>query len=150
MIWPPVASRTRRDIGSLQGPDTVGSRIELDLGDPEDSYNVIAATGELDLSTASLFADSLRRAYAGPAGGVLVDLTDCGFIDSTGVSILLNAYRRQTRAREGLAVICPNPTPRRVFEITGTLDTLNVVPDREAGEAAIAQSRDKLAEAPSD
>ena len=128
----------------------MGSRIELDLGDPGDTYSVIAASGELDLSTASLFADALRRAYAGPAGGVLVDLTDCGFIDSTGVSLLLNAYRRQTRAREGLAVVCPNPTPRRVFEITGTLDTLNVVADRAAGEAALAQSCDNLARVPAD
>jgi anti-sigma B factor antagonist len=128
----------------------VGSRIELDLGDPGDTYSVIAASGELDLSTASLFADSLRRAYDGPAGGVLVDLTDCGFIDSTGVSLLLNACRRQTRAREGIAVVCPNPTPRRVFEITGTLDTLNVVADMTAGAEAIERSRDKLAQAPSE
>lgn len=128
----------------------MGSRIELDLGDPGDTYSVIAASGELDLSTASLFADSLRRAYDGPAGGVLVDLSDCGFIDSTGVSLLLNAYRRQTRAREGLAVVCPNPTPWRVFEITGTLHTLNVVTDWASAEAAIERSRDKLAQAPSE
>jgi anti-sigma B factor antagonist len=125
----------------------LGSRIELDLGDPGDIYSVIAVTGELDLSGASVFAGSLRRAYEGPAGGVMVDLTECGFIDSTGVSLLLNACRRQTRMREGLAVVCPNPTPHRVFEITGTIDTLNVVADREAGEAAIERSRDTLAQA---
>ena len=124
------------------------SRIELNLGDPGDIYSVIAVTGELDLSGATTFADSLRRAYEGPAGGVLVDLTDCGFIDSTGVSLLLNACRRQTRAREGLAVVCPNPTPLRVFEITGTIDTLNVVADRAAGQAAIERSRETFAEAP--
>ena len=128
----------------------MGSRIELDLGDPGDTYSVVTASGELDLSTASVFADSLRRAYEGPAGGVLVDLTGCGFIDSTGVSLLLNACRRQTRAREGLAVVCPNPTPRRVFEITGTLDTLNVVADRAAAEAAIERSRAALAQTPSE
>jgi hypothetical protein len=65
------------------------------------------------------------------------------------VSLLLNAYRRQTRAREGLAVVCPNPTPLRVFEITGTLNTLNVVADRAAAQAAIERSRDRLAQAPS-
>lgn len=128
----------------------MGSRIELDLGDPGDIFSVIAVTGELDLATASVFARSLRRAYDGPVGGVLIDLSDCGFIDSTGVSLLLNACRRQTRAREGLAVVCPNPTPLRVFEITGTVDTLNVVADRAAGEAAIERSRDTLAQAPSD
>jgi len=111
---------------------------------------VIAVTGELDLSGASVFAGSLRQAYEGPAGGVMVDLSNCGFIDSTGVSLLLNACRRQTRMREGLAVVCPNPTPLRAFEITGTIDTLNVVADRTAGEAAIERSRNTFAEAPSD
>ena len=109
---------------------------------------MIAVIGELDLSGASVFAGSLRRAYEAPAGGVMVDLSDCGFIDSTGVSLLLNACRRQTRNREGLAVVCPNPTPHRVFEITGTIDTLNVVADHAAGAAAIERSRDTLAQAP--
>ena len=77
-----------------------------------------------------------------------MDLSGCGFIDSTGVSLLLNASRRQTRAREGLAVLCPNPTPLRVFEMTGTMDTLNVVTDRAAADAAIEQSRAALAQAP--
>jgi anti-sigma B factor antagonist len=125
----------------------VQSKIELDLGDPGAQYSVIAVTGELDLSVATVFARSLSRAADGPAGGVMVDLSTCSFIDSTGVSLLLNASRRQTRAREGLAVVCPNATPLRVFEITGTLDTLNVVADRAAGEAAIERSREALGQA---
>ena len=122
--------------------------IELDLGLAEDLYSVIAVTGELDLSMASAFARALNGAAGGPAGGVLIDLSTCSFIDSTGVSLLLNASRRQTRDREGLAVVCPNPTPYRVFEITGTLGTLNVVTDRAAGKAAIERSREALAQAP--
>lgn len=104
-------------------------------------------TGELDLSAASVFSEMLRRAAEEHPGGLLIDLSNCGFIDSTGISLLLNASRRQTRAREGMAVLCPNPTPHRVFEITGTLDTLNVVEKSAAAEAAIARSRDALAQA---
>jgi hypothetical protein len=59
----------------------------------------------------------------------------------------LNASRRQTRAREGMAVVCPNPTPHRVFEITGTVGTLNVVGDYTEAERAIERSRDALGQA---
>ena len=108
---------------------------------------MIAVTGELDLSAASVFAEVLRRTSEEHPGGLLIDLSNCGFIDSTGISLLLNACRRQTRTREGMAVLCPNPTPHRVFEITGTLTTLNVVEDYADAEGAIERARDALAQA---
>ena len=116
----------------------MGSRIELDLRDADDGINTVVVVGELDFATASVLAERLSRA-ADRGSGLLVDLSGCTFIDSTGISMLLNACRRQTRSREGMAVICPNPTPLRVFEITGTVDTLQVVPSRAAAEAAIAR-----------
>jgi anti-sigma B factor antagonist len=124
----------------------VNTEIELEPGDAGDDCSVIAVTGELDLSAASKFARTLSRAAVSPPEGLMVDLSNCSFIDSTGVSLLLNASRRQTRAREGLAIVCPNPTPYRVFEITGTLATLNVVVDRAAGRDAIERSRQALSQ----
>jgi anti-anti-sigma factor len=126
----------------------MASRIELQPGNTGASDSVIAVTGELDLSSASVFSEVLRRAAEEHPGGLVIDLSNCGFIDSTGISLLLNASRRQTRTREGMAVVCPNPTPHRVFEITGTLATLNVVGDHTAAEAAVARSREALAQAP--
>ena len=125
----------------------MATRIELLPGDSGASYSVIAVAGELDLSAASVFSEVLRRAAEAHPGGMVIDLSNCGFIDSTGISLLLNASRRQTRAREAMAVVCPNPTPHRVFEITGTLATLNVAEDLVGAEAALARSRDALGQA---
>ena len=125
----------------------MASRIELLPGNSGASESVIAVTGELDMSAAPVFSEVLRRATEEHPGGLLIDLSNCGFIDSTGISLLLNASRRQTRTREGMAVLCPNPTPHRVFEITGTLATLNVVEDEAAADAAIERARDALAQA---
>ncbi len=124
----------------------MGSRIELDLRDSDDGINTVVVVGELDFATTSVLAERLSRA-ADRGSALLVDLSGCTFIDSTGISMLLNACRRQTRAREGMAVICPNPTPLRVFEITGTVDTLQVVPSRAAAEAAIARMQQAFAPA---
>ena len=125
----------------------MATRIELLPGDSGASYSVIAVAGELDLSAASVFSEVLRRAAEEHPGGLVVDLSNCGFIDSTGISLLLNASRRQTRAREAMAVVCPNPTPHRVFEITGTLATLNVVQDLAAAETALVRLREALDQA---
>jgi anti-anti-sigma factor len=125
----------------------MASRIEIQPGADGLPYSIISVTGELDLSAASVFSEVLRRAGEQHPGGVLIDLSNCGFIDSTGISLLLNASRRQTRAREGMAVVCPNPTPHRVFEITGTIGTLNVVGDHSEAESAIERSKEALGQA---
>ena len=122
----------------------MGTKIDFIPGIAGESCNRINVRGELDLLTVSVFTHALDQAAGGQAGGVIVDLGECGFIDSTGVSLLLNATRRQTREREGFAVVCPNPTPLRVFEITGTIDTLNVVSDYASAEEAVVKTREAL------
>ena len=76
---------------------------------------VVHVRGEIDLASGPAVREALARA-SGPRGtAVLVDLSECLFIDSTGVSLLLNASRRLIRAGGDLAVVCPNPTPLRVL-----------------------------------
>jgi hypothetical protein len=50
----------------------------------------------------------------------------------------LNASRRLTRSKGALAVVCPNRTPLRVFEITLTAETLNLA---TTDEDALALAR---------
>jgi anti-anti-sigma factor len=114
----------------------------------EPAIRRVVVEGEIDLAA----SDDLqaRLADAGRDAGVvvLVDLSGCLFIDSRGLSTLLNAARRLTRQRGALAVVCPNATPRRVFEITGTVDTLNVAAtDPEARAMGLAW-RERLTRSP--
>ena len=63
------------------------------------------------------------RSYGSPD---LLDLTDVEFIDSTGLSVLLNALRRVTRAGGRIALVCTNPTVLRLFEITKLDSTFDI------------------------
>jgi hypothetical protein len=47
-----------------------------------------------------------------------VDLSRVSFIDSTGVGVLVGAFKR-VREIGTLSVVCPQRSVRRVFEITG-------------------------------
>src|SRR3954447_14720149 len=90
--------------------------------DLDDRTHVIAVSGEIHVSTAPEFQRRLDAAIArGKTAGVL-DLSATEFIDSTGLSVLLNGLRRVTRQRGRMALVCTNPTVLRLFEIT-RLDT---------------------------
>src|SRR5256885_16165169 len=74
---------------------------------------LIAARGEIDQVSSRLVADALRRAtLAGDGSGVL-DMSETNFIDSAGISTLLNGLRRLTRPSRKLILVCsPRPPPR--------------------------------------
>jgi anti-sigma B factor antagonist len=97
--------------------------------------SLIDARGEIDHSTTPLVADALRRATVDGDGPVVLDLTRATFIDSAGISTLLNGLRRLTRLRRKLIVVCPPGPARRVFETLGLVGTFEIVDS--VGEAAV-------------
>jgi anti-anti-sigma factor len=88
---------------------------------------------------------ALDAAMDAGARCVLMDFEDVAFLDSTGIGVLLSAERK-LRARDGrMIVVCDDPLIRRVFEIAGLTDVLNITPSRReallaAGEFARAGS----------
>ena len=71
----------------------------------------MSVSGELDQSTApelrTVLADALGEAAA---AAVLVDLSDCNFIDSTGLSLLVETKRRLSEDDGGSASAVPTRT----------------------------------------
>ncbi len=88
--------------------------------------HVIAVTGEIHVSTAPEFSRRLNSAIARGKTAVVLDLTGVEFIDSTGLSVLLNGLRRVTRQRGRMAIVCTNPTVLRLFEITRLDSTFDI------------------------
>jgi anti-sigma B factor antagonist len=89
--------------------------------------NLIAVRGDVDSGTAPILADALRRATLDGEGRVVLDLCETAFIDSAGISTLLNGLRRLTRQRRKMIVVCPPGPPRRVFELLGLVGTFDLV-----------------------
>ena len=99
--------------------------------EPVGGGQLIEAHGEVDQLTTTLLADALRRATLDGDGDVVVDLTHTTFIDSAGISTLLNGLRRLTRLRRKLVVVCPPGSPRRTFELLGLVGTFHLVDTRD-------------------
>jgi anti-sigma B factor antagonist len=102
-----------------------------------DDVSLIAVSGEVDISNVK---DLREAAYALPnnALGVVVDLTQTRFMDSTTVGLLFDMHANLARRRQALRVVCPEESvPRRLLEVTCfPADTL-VEPDVTAAVASI-------------
>jgi anti-sigma B factor antagonist len=104
---------------------------------------VLRVAGELHASTAPAFSERLNDAISGGHTGIVLDLTGVAFIDSTGLSVLLNGLRRVTRGRGAMVLACANPTVLRLFEITKLDSTFEIV---ASCDEAIARVRQALAD----
>ncbi|MBA3327171.1 MAG: STAS domain-containing protein [Solirubrobacterales bacterium] len=119
--------------------DPVAPHFELTEESPDARTHVINVRGEIHVSTAQLFSERLTGAIATGKTAFVLDLTGVEYIDSTGLSVLLNGLRRVTRQRGRLALVCANPTVLRLFEITRLDSTFDIFAER-APALAHAQS----------
>jgi anti-sigma B factor antagonist len=98
---------------------------------------VVSAEGELDLANVGELRLALRDAMWRGEGGVVVDLCGVTFIDSVGVSTLVNALRGLSRQNRGMAIACVPGTVLRIFEIVRLNDTFRICESRDAAIAAL-------------
>ena len=117
---------------------------QFDLSDEslDEATHLIAVRGEVHVSTAPEFSERLNEAIATGKTGVVIDMTDVEFIDSTGLSVLLNALRRVTRQQGQLALAVSNPTVLRLFEITRLDSTFDIAPSREEAIARVRRGHE--------
>jgi anti-sigma B factor antagonist len=95
--------------------------IELDIESrTEDGWTVLEARGELDLYTAPKLRDEVLGIIDRGDQRIAIDLNGVGFIDSTGLGILVACLKR-VREREGrMVLIAPESSPlRRLLSLTG-------------------------------
>jgi anti-anti-sigma factor len=116
-------------------------RFRTQERDVDDRTTVIAVEGEIHVSTAPEFSGVLAAAIEAGRTSLVLDLSGVMFIDSTGLSVLLNALRRVTRAGGGMAVVCQNPTVLRLFEITRLDSTFAIHAEVEPALAAVRRAQ---------
>src|SRR4051794_22614887 len=96
----------------------------------QDGVFVIAVEGELDMNTAK----DLERELEGPVNAakspLLIDLSRCEFIDSTGIALIVRSW--QALGGDGNFAICGvGHQVKRVLGITGLEKTIPTHPDRD-------------------
>jgi anti-anti-sigma factor len=70
----------------------------------------------------------------------VIDLETVSLVDSSGIALLLNAFRRLGHPGRQLAIACPMGSPRRAFELTALDRPLPMHETRQAALAAVRAS----------
>jgi anti-anti-sigma factor len=86
-------------------------------GQPD--VTLVAPSGEIDLATAPQLREGLERAEQKPGTGLVIDLRQVAFIDSTGIGELVGCHRRCRATGRGLAFVVPDGTIRKILGVTG-------------------------------
>jgi anti-sigma B factor antagonist len=111
--------------------------FELSEESSDDGACVISVRGEIHVSTAPQFAERLTAVIESGRTAVVLDMSGVEFIDSTGLSVLLNGLRLIGQRRGRLALVCTNPTVLRLFQITNLDSTFDIFGDRAAAVAHV-------------
>ena len=113
-------------------------QFEINSGPgPEDVY-VVRVTGEVDMSHEEELRGELRKAVAADARGIVVDLTECEFIDSSGVRALLLS-REATHSSEGSEHLAVAASSEQILRILSVMGIDHVIPIRPTVEEASAE-----------
>ena len=88
----------------------------------EDDVYVVQASGELDTRSAERLRGAIDDVFAEGHSSVVLDLGGISFIDSSGLAVLIYAYK-QARDRSGsLTLRSPSATVIRLVDVTGQSD----------------------------
>jgi anti-sigma B factor antagonist len=83
------------------------------------SATVVVVAGDVDLGTAPQFEDELARAVEHHLGtGLIIDLTEVTFIDSTGLNALVRAFERQRLSGSSFGLVTDDSRVGMMLEVT--------------------------------
>ena len=100
-----------------------------------DGVRLVCAQGELDVAVVPALLSDVARLVAG-ASGVVLDLSDVTFFDSSGVRLVDRMSRECGRRATPIRVVAPPGThTRRVLELVSLCDELVADDLTEALEA---------------
>jgi anti-sigma B factor antagonist len=116
---------------------------EFEIGSERGPHDVcvVRVAGEADLSHERELRAALGRAIDDGEKRIVVDLTRCEFIDSTGVRALLVSHGRQEDHGQGagrLAIATSNGQVLRVLSVMGVGRAIEIHPTVEEAAAALS------------
>ena len=98
---------------------------------------IIVISGELDFALCVKVAPDLNAALHSPVRALVIDLEAVSIVDSSGIALLLNAFRRLDQGGRQLEIACPLGPQRRAFELTAIDRQLPMYESRDHALAAV-------------
>lgn len=103
----------------------------IELRDAGDGIAVVVLEGELDLAAVPELREQLTEAGRVAARGVVLDMVEVTFVDSSALRELLRAHAAMRDAGSVLVLAGVGPPVARLFELTRTTGILSLAPSVE-------------------
>jgi anti-sigma B factor antagonist len=99
--------------------------------------NIISLEGEIDLHESPNVREALRPLIEQKVPRIYVDMTQVGYIDSSGLAVLIDAMQRIANYGGKFGLIGIRPAVRTVLEIARLDQVFRVYPDRASAVSAL-------------
>jgi anti-sigma B factor antagonist len=113
-------------------------QFEINSGPGPEDVHVVHVRGEVDMSHEEELRRELRTAVAAEPKGIVVDLTECEFIDSSGVRALLLSREAQ-HSEEGSERLAVAASSEQILRILSVMGLDRVIPIRPTVEEAASE-----------
>ncbi len=94
--------------------------------DIEESLNgrIVKLAGEVDVYTAPMLRDAIIPLTID--SNVIVDMTEVGYMDSTGLGVFISAFKSSHQHKSSLKLIGVTEKIERLFQITGLSEIIDI------------------------
>lgn len=106
----------------------------LAVSQPEPT--IITLEGEIDLHESPNVREMLRPLIDRKVSRIYMDMSEVGYIDSSGLAVLIDAMQRIANYGGKFGLIALRPAVRTVLEIARLDQVFRVYPDRASAVAA--------------
>jgi anti-anti-sigma factor len=113
----------------------------VDVGHYAPHLAVVTARGVHDLATSADFSEALQSAMA--RSNVLVDFSDCSFIDSTVIGALIAAMRTLHARGEHLVLVIPR-AQSALTRLAALTQLGEIIPIHASRDAGLAEIQDRM------
>lgn len=93
---------------------------------PSPETYTIAVTGEIDISNAGKLRDAIDLALEQPTERVELDFAQVGYIDSTGIGVLVGAAHHAKDHGKSFGVVHAQPNVLRVAQLLGVDEEVGI------------------------
>jgi anti-anti-sigma factor len=94
--------------------------------DVRGDWAVVVVSGELDVETVRQLSDRLDEVITAAPSGVVMDFGKLSFIDSAGLSLVVDAHRRVEAAGGQLRLASVQPFVYKLFRVTQLTEVLHI------------------------
>jgi anti-sigma B factor antagonist len=98
---------------------------------------VISIAGELDIATSPRVRELLSEAARDEDRPLVIDLTQCDFVDSTGLATLLHGAKPAQNGESNVALVSVGGEVRKLLELTAIDRTIPVYETLDAALDAV-------------